>query len=154
MFWLYRQHAAARLSSPRGESAEGPVLGSWSLMNLYAGWTRFTLKGMRAAIFLGAELAISILPYRSLSAPEFTQRETREKRWGAGGGIETDSGWSEDHPVSEPWAEGAGGSDTSQGWRLMVQKTSKTVDANGVETKAQRGNKEERVEEVGSIIKR
>ena len=27
------------------------------------------------------------------------------------------------------------------------------MDANGVETKAQRGNKEERVEEVGSIIK-
>ena len=35
----------------------------------------------------------------------------------------------------------------------MVQKTSKTKDANGVEIKAQRGNKEERVEEVGKIIK-
>lgn len=67
MFWLYKQRAAAS------------VLGCSRLMNLCACWTRFTLKQIRAALFPGASLAISILSYRSLSAhsPHSGGRERR-----------------------------------------------------------------------------
>lgn len=125
--------SCSALSFQKWERAEGVILGSCSLMNLYADWTRFTLKQIRAAFFLGANLAISMLPYRSLSTQ--SSHSGRQERWGAGGARETDSGWSEDDPLSEFRTEGRG-----QLWHISTMKVNGTEDlqdnANGVETKA------------------
>ncbi len=151
-FWLFRQQATARLSPPRSEiqRAEGPILGSYSFVNLCTNWTRFTLKQIRAALFLGASLAISILPYRSLSAHSSHSGRRERKMRGRRG--DWNRQWVEwgSSSVSFEQRE-VGGYDTS---RMKVNGTEDLQDdAYGVETKAEGGNLEERVRNVGDIIK-
>lgn len=88
-------------------------------MNLYANWTLFTFKRIRATLCLGADLAISILPYRRLSAQSSHsgrqercggRRANRNRQW-------VDWGWSTVKSLEEEDA-----SDASQGWRLTEHR--------------------------------
>lgn len=104
------------------------------LTNLYANLTRFTLKQIRAPLFVSANLAISILPYRSLSAQ--SSHSGRQERWGGGRGkrnrhrVE-----SEDDPQTASWA--GGGIPALTHLKDEGDETGDLRDdANGVETEA------------------
>lgn len=126
MFWLYKQGAAARASLRCERELKAP---HWDRT---AWWT--STPAEPASPWNKLELLSSWAP--ALPSPYFptgacqptvhTAGDKRE-RWGAGGGITTDSGWSGDDLVSVCWVEGGGCSDTFQVWRLMAQKTSKTM---------------------------
>lgn len=100
MFWIYRRHAAARLSSP--SSAREPKAPYWDWTAWWTSTPTEPASPWNKLELLSSWAPTSQSPYCPTGAcqPRVHTAGGERERWGAEGGTETDSGWSEDDPVS------------------------------------------------------
>lgn len=128
MFGLYRQHAAAQLLPQKQQRELQREGGGDPALRFLMDWTCFTLKQIGCAFFWSGSLTNWERSYRSLSGPQSSRQETRQKdKKQTGGGIETDGGWSGVIRRQELETERGGSSDTSRGSRLTARRTSKNM---------------------------